>query len=90
MNKQYADDDGRVICDMNVEGMSWYNQNASKVDDYRRSKARKAHIAESGGMTRSEALRYTFYAVLAGLTIVAVFAVAWILLWQFAVHIWFR
>ena len=90
MVKEYSDDDGRVICDMNVEGMSWFNQSASKVDDYRRSKAQARPSRAGSVMTRRETLLYTFYAVLAGLTIVAVFAVAWILMWLFSVGVWFK
>ena len=90
MTKQYQDDDGRVICDLNVEGMSWYNQNVSKVSDYRRSRVKATQSRAGSEMTRKETARYTFYAVLAGLTIVGVFAVAWILMWLFSVFVWLR
>lgn len=90
MTRQYADDDGRVICDMNVEGMRWYNQSLSKVSDYRRSRAKSARPDVDNVMTPRQTLRYTFYAVLAGLTIVAVFVVAWILMWLFATYVWFK
>lgn len=91
MLKEYPDDDGRVICDMNVEGMRWYNRNLSKVDDYRKSREKSAPYHSAGEvMTRRETVRYTFYAVLAGLTIVAVFATAWILLWLFSAYVWFK
>ena len=90
MAKEYADDDGRVICDMNVEGMRWYNQSLSRVSDYRRSQVKSTQTDVNKVMTSKEALRYTFYAVLAGLTIVAVFAIAWILMWLFATYVWFK
>ena len=90
MAKEYPDDDGRVICDMNVEGMSWYNQNISRVSDYRQSRVKASPSKASAVMTRSEAVRYTWYSVLAGLTIVAVFGVAWILFTLFAVFVWFK
>jgi hypothetical protein len=40
-------------------------------------------------MTRSEARRYTFYAVLAGLTVALVFSAIWILLTLFMTRVWF-
>lgn len=90
MVKEYTDDDGRVVCDMNVEGMPWYDRNALKVSDYRQSKPKPQKYQSGPAMTRSEAIRYTWYAVLAGLTVVAVFAVVWILFTLFAVNVWFR
>ena len=41
--KKYADDDGRTIADMNVDGMPWYNRN--KADK---------KIAEEDRPTRKE------------------------------------
>ena len=90
MTKTYEDDDGRVVCDMNVEGMRWYNHNLGKIDDYRQSRAKKPAHHSSPAMTRSETIRYTWYAVLAGLTVVAIFGVVWILFTLFAVNVWFK
>jgi hypothetical protein len=41
-------------------------------------------------MTRSEARRFTWYAVLAGRLIVAVFSATWVLFALFCTQIWFR
>ena len=84
--KQYDDDDGRTIVDMDVEGMKWH--------DKRVRREKRAEKTSGSGqkyeMSRSEAWRYTFYAVLAGLLIVGVFAVVWVLFTLFATQIWFR
>lgn len=88
--KQYDDDDGRVIVNMDVEGM--------RLHDRRVRREKRAETSEGGTrpekrkteLTRSEARRYTWYAVLAGLTIVLVYAVAWILFTLFLTKIWLR
>ena len=70
--KEYDDDDGRTIADMNVEGMPWYQENRKRM---RRAEARaelQEKIDRGEALTRRETLRYTFYAVLAGLTVVGV------------------
>lgn len=90
MPKKYPDDDGRVIVDMNVEGMTWYNKSLSNVSDYRRSKTPARQSAQGEAITPRELRRYTWYSVLAGLTIAGVFAVVWILMALFAVFVWFR
>ena len=81
--KQYPDDDGRVICNMDVEGMKWHDRRV-------RQERRAERKAQGTQMTRSEARRYTRYAVLAGLTIALVFAVTWILLTLFMTQVWLR
>lgn len=82
--KKYEDDDGRVICSMDVEGTRWRN----------RTTAREIYAArgetQSDQMTQREALRYTWYSVLAGLTMVAVFSAAFVLFILFCVKVWFR
>jgi len=82
--KQYDDDDGRVICDMDVEGMRWHDKRV-------RGEKREARRAARGDqMTKSEARQFTWYAVLAGMLIAAVFSVTWILFILFCTEIWFR
>ena len=66
--KKFDDDDGRVICSMDVEGMRWTEKRVRREE----RQARKVFQGEQ--MTRSEARRYTWYSVLAGLTIVGVFS----------------
>ena len=70
MRKQYDDDDGRTIVDMNVEGMPWYD---SQIKTEKRKTERAAlqeKIDRGEALTRRESIRYTFYAVLAGLAVV--------------------
>ena len=82
--KQYNDDDGRVICSMDVEGMQWHDKRV-------RHESREARrVSQGDQMTKSEARQFTWYAVLAGLLIAAVFSVTWILFILFCTEIWFR
>lgn len=82
--KQYDDDDGRTICNMDVDGMPWFNKRVRREE----SAARHANLGER--ITRSEARVYTWYALLAGLLIAAVFSVAIVLFTLFCTQIWFR
>ena len=85
--KQYDDDDGRVIADMDVAGMQWHDRRVQR--ETREKQVEKANN-QGPQLTRSEARRFTWYAVLAGLTIVAVYAVVWGLLLLFMTQVWFR
>jgi len=87
--REYDDDDGRVIANMNVEGMPWYDRQVRREKREERRAERKARATQGAQMTRSEARRYTFYAVLAGLTVALVFSVVWILLTLFMTRVWF-
>ncbi len=82
--KRSKDDDGRVICNMDVEGMPWHD----KIVRAKAYEVRKVRTGEQ--MTRAEAWSYTWSAVLAGLLIVAVFSVTWVLFILFCTQIWFR
>lgn len=82
--KQYDDDDGRVICDMDIEGMRWHDKRV------RREKVAARKIAQGDQMTRSEMRQYIWYSILAGLLIVGVFSVTWVLFTLFCVKIWLR
>ncbi len=84
--KQYNDDDGRVICDMDVDGMPWHDKRVRR--EKRTERAANRH--EGLKMTKSEARRFTWYAVSAGLLIALVFAVTWVLFTLFATQVWFR
>ncbi len=82
--KIYEDDDGRVICNMDVEGTRWHDKSV-------RRRERAARNMPSGEqMTRSEVWRYAGSAVLAGLLIVMVFSVTSVLFILFCTEIWFR
>ena len=87
--RKYDDDDGRVIADMNVEGMPWHDRQVRREKRAERRAERKARVPQGAQLTKSEARRYTFYAVLAGLTVALVFSVVWILLTLFMTRVWF-
>ena len=83
--KQFDDDDGRVICNMSsVEGTSWQQKEPRPENRYMETPA------QGEPLTRSEARRFTFQAVLASLLIVSVFAVTWILFILFCTQVWFK
>lgn len=84
MKKEIVEDDGRVICNMDVEGMRWYDKGARRKD----FEGRKTPVGDQ--LTRSEARRYTWSALLAALSIVAIFSVSWVLFILFCTEIWFR
>ena len=80
--KQHDNDDGRVIMNMNVEGMPWHIK-TEKIEDI--SQTTNYQV---GQLTRIQSRMYTWYAVLYGLGIAAVFSVTWILLTLFLTQIW--
>jgi len=84
--EEYDDDDGRVICDMDVEGMKWYDRRVRKE----KRAERRTNLPAGDQLTKSQARRYTFYAILAGLTLFAVYAVVWGLVLLFMTQVWFR
>lgn len=87
--RQYDDDDGRVICNMDVEGMRWHDK---RVRREKREQARAVAAGQTDGeqMTKAEARQFTFHAVLAGLTIALAFSVVWVLFVLFCTQVWFR
>lgn len=86
MPKQYDDDDGRVICDMDVDGMPWHDKRLRRL----MRAERKSNRMSGGSITKSAARIYTWYAVLAGLVIALVFGAVWALFILFATKVWFR
>ncbi len=89
MNKQpaqYEDDDGRTICNMDVDGMPWHDKRVRREE---KAAARKA-VPQGEQMTRTEARIFTWYAVLAGLLVAFVFSVVWVLFILFCTQVWFR
>ena len=88
MNQQpdEIEDDGRVICDMNVSGMPWHQDRNSQAI----VSPRKDSRLRGDPITKRELRRYTWYAILAGLVVVATFSIVWILFTLFATQVWFR
>ena len=82
--KHYADDDERVIANMNVEGMQWYNKSI------RQKIFNRYYNTYLPELTRSEARQYTWYSFLAALIIVSVFSTTWVLFTLFCIYVWFR
>ena len=88
---QFDDDDDRVIVNMNVEGAPWYDKQVRESQKRESEAERKAKVKMYGErMTNSEARRYTFYAVLAGLTIALAFAAVYAIVILFMTKVWFR
>ncbi len=83
---QFDDDDGRVICNMDVDGMVWHDQRIRRAE--REEKVKK--IPERERMTKSETRRFTWNAMLAGLVVALIFSGVWVLFTLFATKIWFR
>jgi hypothetical protein len=81
---QYDDDDGRVICSMDVDGMVWQGRRTRQVSTL------VAPVTPGARMSDTEARKYTWYSLLAGLLIVGVFSVTWILFTLFCTLVWFR
>ena len=76
-----AVDDGRTIAKMNVEGMPWYTPESPDA---------QAKTESSREMTREERGAYIWAAVRAGLLILVVFAVVYLLFLLFCTKIWLK
>lgn len=72
--RQYEDDDGRTIVNMNVEGMPWYDRNMRREQRKQQNLELKERIARGEALTTRETIRATFYALLGGLTVFGVIA----------------
>lgn len=68
--KTYEDDDGRTIVNMDVEGMPWYSRRVKKEQRAQARAELQEKIDRGEALTKKETMRYTLYAVLAGLTVV--------------------
>jgi hypothetical protein len=89
--KQYDDDDGRVIVNMDVPGMRWHNPNKMTNEATESSKPGHKWVgSQVMDLTRKELRQVTWSALLAGLTIALVFSATWILFTLFATQVWFR
>lgn len=82
--KNDFEDDGRVIVDMNVDGMR-RREKPSLIDRL----ASNQH-GQSQQMTPSQARQYTRYSLLAVGLIVLVYSATWILFTLFCIYVWFR
>jgi hypothetical protein len=87
--EKHKDNDDRVICRMDVEGMPQPGI-AWNFMHRRQEQAIDLPASHPGQLTRSEAWRYTRYSILAGLSIVLVYSVTLVLFILFCTDIWFR
>ena len=78
--KKYDDDDGRVIANMNVDGMPWYVDAAKK----------KEASSQELDLTKEESKAVLWGTIKAGLLIASVFVVAALIFILFCIHVWFR
>ena len=76
---ELPEDDGRTIARMNVEGMPWYTPESPDA---------RAKTESSCEMTKEERGAYIWAAVRAGLLILLVFAVVYLLFLLFCTKIW--
>jgi hypothetical protein len=82
--QQFEDDDGRVICSMDVDGMP---------GRFRRSTENSQPnpvISDSDQLTKTEARYFTASALLAALMIGTVFSLTWVLFTLFLTKVVFR
>ena len=86
--KQFDDDDGRTIVNMNVDGMPWYDR-THKINGSPESGANQS-VPQGGGLTDREARIYTWGALKAGLLVAAVFSLTWVLLVLFLTKVVFK
>ena len=80
--KKYADDDGRTIVNMNVEGMPWYNPTVSGKK--KRNKDDEPTKKEFFAMVKAAFVAYfpAFCCMLAGLTMAFFFLYLWFNGWK--------
>ena len=86
--KQFDDDDGRTIVNMDVVGMPWYEQRRNVDRKIERETSQQSPYGT--GMTDRETRLYTWGALKAGLLVAAVFSVTWIVLVLFLTKVVFR
>lgn len=65
-------DDGRTICSMDVEGMPSSPVRLNRAKRREDKSVLQEKVNREEPLTRSEYRRYTWYAVLAGLTVVGI------------------
>ena len=78
--RKYDDDDGRVIANMNVDGMPWYVEAAHKKQE------------QSGtelDLTKEETKAVIWGTIKSGLLIAGVFILGALIFILFCLHIWF-
>lgn len=89
--RQYDDDDGRTICDMNVPGMPWYERDRRRAArEERRAQRAQAlpHAGDGSSIPLRERTRGALSAALAGLVVFGVIGGALVLFMLFCTKVW--
>ena len=81
--KLHDDDDGRVIANMNVDGMPWYQRS----ERFERNKREQA--SDFSDLTKEETREIVKGAMKASLLIAGVFILAMLLFILFCLYVWF-
>lgn len=79
--KTYDDDDGRVIANMNVDGMPWY------LRDQKQTTSSNSNVED---LTKEETRAIIWGTVKAGLLIAGIFLLAALIFILFCIHVWFQ
>ena len=82
--KLHDDDDGRVIANMNVDGMPWYQRGERKLFG-----AQSKRGSDFSDLTKEETREIIKGALKASLLIAGVFILAMLLFILFCLYIWF-
>ena len=69
---------------MDVDGTRWHDKAT------RRREPAPIQVAKGEQMTDSETRRFTWYAIRAGMLVVLIFSVVWVLFILFCTQVWFR
>lgn len=86
--KQFNDDDGHTIVNMDVDGMPWYDRRHDFGRNLQHSPSQSSPYGS--GMTDRELRIYTWGALKAGLLVASVFVLTWVLLVLFLTKVLFR
>ena len=82
--KLHDDDDGRVIANMNVDGMPWYQRSQRQIKGFSTKTS-----SDFSDLTREETREIIKGAMKAGLLIAGVFILAMFVFILFCLYIWF-
>jgi len=83
--KLHDDDDGRVIANMNVDGMPWYQRSERQLSGFNKSKSG----SDFSDLTKDETREIIKGALKASLLIAGIFILAMLLFILFCLYIWF-
>lgn len=85
--KTYDDDDGRVIANMNIDGMPWYAEEAKKKRERQKLPDSASDFSDFTGKETWEIIKG---ATKAGLLIAGIFILGMLVFILFCLFVWFR